>query len=381
MSNDLIQTIAKSALDFADEFLEPIAADLDRSATFPKALLPKLAAQQFLSLPLSKDEAGAQTGFSKHIEVIRSLSHSCPAIASIINNHALAAYAISKWGKPVQKSGYIASLAKGDKLGALAIYESGPAFGVGEGALLATESNGDYKLNGTKNFVRNAGVASTYIVFASILQQDGKTSQAAFIVDAGTPGLEIGGAFETMGLRGCPVADITFKDVTVKPEALLGDEKSAPIILPTLLSLLSIGEAAQTVGIAHAAVKHAAESSKHRIQFGNAIFSLPAVQTLLAEIATDTHIAWLAIQKTAQLVDANAAFEADAAMVKIFLARVGTKILVDAIQVEGGLGICEKVPPHMPGPLPLARMFRDIAGTTLSDAPADFPEQVIANAI
>jgi alkylation response protein AidB-like acyl-CoA dehydrogenase len=375
------QVIAKAALDFADEFLEPIATDLDRSGLFPKALVTQMAAQKFLGVVLPKDFGGTAAGFVAHIEVVRALSHSCAAVASILNNHAVAAYAVSRWGSAAQKAGYVTALAKGEKLGALAIYESGPAFGLGEGALLATLSNGVYTLNGTKTFVRNAGVADTYIVFASIQLQLDKTTPVAFIVDANTVGLQLGAAFETMGLHGCPVANISFKDVTLKQDACLGDEQTASAILAELLSILSVGEAAQTVGIAQAAVKHAAGAAKRRIQFGNPIFSLEAIQVMLADIATDTHVAWLALQKTAQLIDDNAPFQTDAAMVKNFLARAGVKILVDAVQVEGGTGICETVPKHMRGPMPLARMFRDIAGTTLSDAPADFPAQLIASAI
>jgi len=105
---------------------------------------------------------------------------------------------------------------------------------------------------------------------------------------------------------------------------------------------------------------------------------LQAIQQMLAEIATDSHLAWLGVRHAAQLADDGAPFAVEAAMVKSFLGRLGQKMLVDAIQVEGGMGICEAAPPHFPGTLPLARLFRDIAGTTLLDAPGDFPEALIA---
>ena len=97
-----------------------------------------------------------------------------------------------------------------------------------------------------------------------------------------------------------------------------------------------------------------------------------------AEIASDAHLAWLGVRHAAGLIEKGLNFETEAAIVKSFLGRFGAKILVDAIQVEGGLGICETAPPHFPGALPLARLFRDLAGTTLLETPAAFPEALIA---
>ena len=98
-----------------------------------------------------------------------------------------------------------------------------------------------------------------------------------------------------------------------------------------------------------------------------------AIQTLLAEMATDSHLAWLVVQRTAQLIEDGQAFEVDAAMVKAFLARFGSKMLIDTVQVEGGFGYSKF--------MPLPRLFRDIAGTTLLDAPADFPDKLIAESV
>ena len=176
-----------------------------------------------------------------------------------------------------------------------------------------------------------------------------------------------------MGLRGCPVADVVFENVMVPEAAVLGTVKGAGEIVTQMLALASLAEAAQTVGIGQAAVEHAAAYSKQRVQFGKPVGTLQAVQTLLAEAATDCHLARLGLRYAAQLLEDGKPFEAEAAMVKSFLARFGSKMLIDTCQVEGGMGYSET--------MPLPRMFRDIAGTTLLDAPADFPEQVIAASI
>ncbi|HXP95195.1 MAG TPA: acyl-CoA dehydrogenase family protein [Telmatospirillum sp.] len=365
--------IGQSARAFAKEYLDPIAADLDHSGTYPKAIIEQLAGYDFLGLLLPEEVGGAAAGAVSYIEVIEALSRSCPAVATILNNHTLGALAVVDWGSDKQKKDYAPALAKGERLATLAIYEKGPAPGVGPDALLAARQGEHYVLNGTKAFVRNAGVADLYVVFATLEPAPDKRALSVFLVDARTPGLTIGPRLETMGLKACPVAHVIFSNVSVPAAALVGGENGGTAIATTLLAKAAVFEAAQTVGIGKAAVKHAADYAKQRVQFGRPIASLQAIQTLLADVATDAHLAWLGVQRTAQLIEDGQPFETDAAMVKAFLARVGSKMLIDTVQVEGGFGYSEF--------MPLPRLFRDIAGTTLLDAPADFPDEIIAEAI
>jgi alkylation response protein AidB-like acyl-CoA dehydrogenase len=375
------QAWAQRAHDFADEYLEPIAADLDRSKAFPKALVAQMAAQGVLGLLVPKPSGVAGGGFVAHVEVAQALSQSCPAVVSILNAHALVAHAIAYWGSEAQKATYLPALAKGERLGAVAVHETGPSLGVGPDALVYAKTPNGFVLNGAKAYVRNAGVADTYLVFASLPEAGDKNDMTAFIVDAKAPGLTIGPVVETMGLHGCPVASLAFSNVAVAADATLGGDFGGASLAEQLLSIGSVAEAAQTVGIGTAAVRHAAMYATKRVQFHHPIAALEAVQTLLADVATDCHLGWLGIRDAAQLIEDGAPFEPKAAMVKAFLGRVGAKMLIDAIQVEGGMGISETVPKHIPLSLPLARMFRDIAGTTLLDEPAAFPGRIIAASI
>jgi butyryl-CoA dehydrogenase len=367
-STEALARILASATNFADEFLEPIAADLDRSGKFPRAILAELARQQLLALPTMQD-----AGFLAHVETLRILSQSCPAVASILNQHALAAYLVFKWGTPAQRAVHLAALVEGQQLGALAIHEGGPGFGAGQDALTAVITGGKVTLNGKKLFVRNAGVADLYAGVAST-----DAGAVGFIAAAQTHGISAGAPHRTMGLRGCPVADVTFTNVVLGVDCLLGTLQDGPLILAELTAARVLGEAAQSVGIGRVAARHAAAAARRRVQFGHPIADLQAIQQLLGEIATDSHLAWLGVRHAAQMIDDGAPFAVEAAMVQSFLGRFAQKILIDAIQVEGGIGISEIAPPHFEGTLPLARLFRDMAGTTLLDAPGDFPEAIIA---
>ena len=370
--------ISQRAHEFADGYLEPIAIDLDRGVLFPKALIAQLGADNFLGLVLPGQSPVAGAGFISHIELVQALSQSSPGVASIVNSHALFAYALTHWGSDAQKAKYLPVVAKGEKLGAVAIMENGPGPGLGPDALSATREAGGYRLEGVKTFVRNAGAADIYLVFATIKLADDGNGLTGFIVEAGAKGLTIGPRLETMGLRACPVAHLNFSKVFIAEADVIGTENCGGVIATQLLSVGSVAEAAQTIGIARAAVRHASEYSKHRVQFRHPIARLQAVQTMLAEIATDSHMAWLGVQHAARLIEQEAPFEPEAAMVKAFIGRIGSKMLIDAVQIEGGMGVSEVVPKHITGSYPLARMFRDIAGTTLLDAPAEFPDALIA---
>jgi butyryl-CoA dehydrogenase len=364
------QLIGQSARDFAKEFLEPIAIEVDHTGNFPKQTVQGLADHDFLGLLLPSDVGGAEAGFVSYVEVIEQLSRVLPAVASIMNNHVIAAYAIEKFGNAAQKKEYLPAMAKGETLGALAIYEDGPTPGVGDNALVATKQADGYVLNGKKTYVRNAGQAGVYVVFATTDATLGAKALTAFLVKAGTAGVAIGPRVETMGLKGCPVADITFANVVVAESALLGEVNQGSAIASQALSVFSVAEAAQTVGIGQAAVEHAAAYAKGRVQFGKPISTLQAIQTLLGEVATDCHLSRLGVRNAAWLIEEGKPFETEAAMIKSFLVRLGSKMLLDTCQVEGGFGYSEF--------MPLPRLFRDIAGTNLLDAPADFPDKVIA---
>jgi butyryl-CoA dehydrogenase len=367
------QLIGQSAREFGKQHLEPIAVELDHTGTFPKAVVNGLAKHDFLGLLLPTEVGGAEAGFVSYVEVIENLSRYSAAVASIVNNHTIAAYTIQNWGTAEQKKQYLAGMAKGEILGGFAIYEHGPTPGVGPDALVAVKHDVGYVLNGKKAFVRNAGEAGVYVVFATTDPAAGAKALTAFIVKADTIGIKIGEKLETMGLKGCPVADITFENVVLPETALLGAINEGGTISAKALAVASVADAAQTVGIGQAAVEHAAAYAKQRVQFGKPVAVLQAIQTLLAEVATDCHLARLGLQNAALLIEEGKPFEVEAAMIKSFLVRLGSKMLLDTCQVEGGFGYSEF--------MPLPRMFRDIAGTNLLDAPGDFPEKLIAASI
>ncbi len=365
------QLIQQNAREFARDYLGSITVQLDKSGEYPAEAVQRMAELGFLGFCLPEEYGGAAVGYMGYVLAVEELSKVSAAVASILIEHAsLAAYAINRWGTAAQKQAYLPALAQGEKLGAFALNESGPAVGIGPEAVIATRQGDGYVLKGRKSYVGNAGVAGVYVVFACTDPKLGAKSLTAFLVDAKKAGLSIGPNKGKMGLRGCPLADLVFENVLVSDADVLGGLNAGQAIAAEAVAVAGVAEAAQAVAITQAAVEHGAKYANQRVQFGRPIGSFQAIQTMLAEVATNCHVARLAVYDAAALIEQGKPFAVEAAMVKLFTARIGQKSLVDIVQVEGGYGYSEE--------MPVARLFREISGVTILEGPMEFPEKLIA---
>ena len=365
------QLIKQNAREFAKEYLEPAATELDKTGEYPAEIVRHMAEHDFLGRSLPTEFGGTGVGHLSYVLAVEELAKVSAAVASILVHHAsLACYAINKWGTDTQKKTYLPAMAKGTMLGAFALAEPGPALGIGPDTVMATKTDAGYIVKGIKSYVANAGVAGVYVVFACADPAAGAKSLTAFLVDAKTPGLTVGPNKRNMGLHGCPTADVIFNNVLLTEAHVLGTVNGGQAIATETLAVASVAEAAETLGIAQAAVEHAAKYAKQRVQFGKPIGTFQAIQTMLAEVATNCHLSRFAIYDAASLIEQGLPFTAEAAMVKLFAARIGMESLIDVVQVEGGYGYSEE--------MPMARLYRDVSGTTLRESPGDFPEKLIA---
>ncbi len=368
------QLIQQNAREFAQEYVEPAAAEIDRTGAHPQDIVNKLVEQDFLGIFLPGEYGGAEAGYLSYILIIEELSHASGAVASILINHAsLAGYAINRWGSPEQKQKYLPLMCQGEKLGAFALTEPGAAPGAGEHKVTAVKENDSYILNGRKCYVANGGAAGVYIVFAQTDAEAGAKGVSAFIVDSDAAGLAVARTIEKMGLRGCQSAELVFENVRVPAAGLLGAEGAGLAIAGEAQAAASVAEAAMVVGIAQAAMQDAANYAKQRIQFHRPIASFPAIQTMLAEMATNIHLARLAVYDAASLIENDQPFAAEAAMLKLFAARIGQSALIDVLQIEGGYGYSQE--------MVVSRLYRDVKGALIKGSSADFPEKVIAGSL
>lgn len=268
---DLIQ---QSAKEFAAEYVEPNAAEIDKSGQHPADIVTKLAEYDYLGLYLPEEYGGSEAGFVSFALIVEELAKASGSVASILINHsAKAAYALSQWGTEQQKKTYLTALIKGKKLGAFAVNEVGAVCGVGPNKVVAAKQNDSYVLSGRKAYVANGGAADVYIVLATTDPEAGNKGLSAFIVDTNTPGVSISQVHKKMGLRGCQSAELVLDHVVVPAENCLGDEGLGAKIIAGTLAVASIAEGAQVVGIAQAALDDTIRYSKERVQFGRSMHS------------------------------------------------------------------------------------------------------------
>ncbi len=365
------QLIQQSAREFTQEYIEPIASEIDHASIHPSAVVQLMAEHDFLGLYLPEEFGGASAGYLSYVLIIEEISRMSGAVASILINHAsLAAYCVNRFGTVKQKQAYLPALCSGEKLGAFALTEPGAAPGAGMHKVVAAKEGDNYVLNGRKCYIANGGVADVYVVFALTSPEAGTKGMSAFIVDGNTAGLTVSRTVGKMGLRGCQSAELVFENVIVSSHNLLGSEGVGMKIAQQAQLAASVAEGAQVVGIAQAAMDDAVRYGKERIQFGRPIAAFPAIQTMLAEMATNIYIARLAVYDAASLIERDKPFMKEAAMVKLFTGRIGQSALIDVIQIEGGYGYSQE--------MIASRFYRDIKGAVINESSADFPEKVIA---
>lgn len=365
------QLIQQNAREFALEYIEPLAAEIDHTGAHPADLVAKMVEQDFLGIFMPSEFGGAEAGYLSYTLIVEEIAKVSGAVAAILVNHAsLAAYSINRWGSDEQKKNYLTALCQGEKLGAFALDEPGAAPGVGEHKVVAQKSGDCYVLNGRKCYVANGGVAGVYIVVAQTNPEAGAQGMSAFIVDGGTAGLSVIRKIDKMGLRGCQSIELEFNNVTIPAANLLGTEGTGLAIAAEAQAAAAIAEGAMVLGIAQAAMEDAVKYSKQRIQFRRPIASFPAIQTMLADMAANIHLLRLAVYDAASLLEQGDVFVNEAAIIKLFAARIGQSALIDVIQIEGGYGYSQE--------MLASRLYRDVKGVVIKNSSLDFPEKIIA---
>jgi len=355
--------------EFCEKYVEPIADQVDQEALFPAENIKRLAEQDMLGVPYPEQYGGAGSDYLTYIMTLEELSRTCAATGSIVEVHtSLACNPLSKFGSEAQKKKYLVPLCKGDILGAVTLSEQG----AGEDeAATATADGNEYVLNGVKSFVWNAPNAGVFIVFAKTDKSSGAGGVSAFIVPAGTPGIEVGKHVDKMGLRGALGSEVLLKDCRIPKENLLGQEGQGSAIAAAALDGSRVGIAALALGIAQAAMDESIRYSKERVQFGQPICNFQAIQWMLSNMAIEIEVSRYLTYYAAWCYDQNLPYSKEAAMAKFMASETAVHQSDTAVQIHGGMGTIkgQKV----------ERLYRDAKITQIHGGTSGFTKTVIAD--
>jgi len=363
----MLQNMVK---EIALKEVAPRAAEVDRTGSFPLENVKVLAKYNLLGVPFPVEYGGAGADMVSYAITIEELAQVCASTAFICAVHAVPAFCLQLSGSEEQKRRYLTQLANGSKLGAFALTE--PNAG-SDAAAIQTEAKleGDeYVLNGSKCFITNAGYADIYVVFASTDKSKGARGISAFIVERGVKGLSFGRIEDKLGLRGSANGEVLLRDCRIPKENLIGREGEGLRIALAALDRARIGGAALGVGIAQAALNAAKDYAKKRVQFGQPIANLQAIQFMIADMATRVEAARLLTYRAARLADEGKRFTREAAMAKLYASEVAMKVTVDAVQIHGGYGLSKD--------WPVERYMRDAKAVAIIEGTSEIQRLVIA---
>lgn len=364
------EMMRKMVRDFARSEVEPFIERMEQGE-FPREILKKMGDLGLMGIPVPEQYGGAGMDFTSYIIAIHELSRVSATVGVILSVHtSVATMPILSFGTEEQKQKYVPKLAAGEYLGAFCLTEPGAGSDAASLKTRAVPDGEGYVLNGTKVFITNGGEADVYIVFASTDPSKGAKGISAFIVEKGTPGLVIGKDEKKMGLNGSRTVQLTFENMRVPKENLLGREGEGFKVAMANLDTGRIGIAAQALGIAEAALEAATNYAKERQQFGKPIASQQAVAFKLADMATNVEAAKLLVYRAADLRNRGIKCGKESSMAKLFASRTAVETAIEAVQIFGGYGYTKDYP--------VERYFRDAKVTEIYEGTSEIQRLVIS---
>ena len=360
--------------ELADQELAPRAAAYDENSEFPWDNVRRIAEIGLFGLTID-EKYGGSGGTNRQLAiVVEEIARGCAATSVIYIAHlSLCTQFIHMFGTEAQKQHFIPPLAKGEKMGAFALTESGSGSDAGAMRTTATKSNGQYVLNGSKLFITNATEADTFVVMASHDRSLRTRGIDAFIVDRDSEGFSVNPQGGKMGMRASTTSELVFEDCPVPEENRLGDEGEGFRETMAVLNASRIGIAAQCVGIAQAAYEAAVSYAKQREIFGQHVADFQGIQWMIAEMATNIEAARLLVHRAATLIDNGLPFVTEASMAKLFASRIAVDSADKAVQIHGGAGYF--------APMPVERYFRDAKVTEIYEGTSEVQRPIIARNI
>ncbi len=366
--------IRDMARDFAQERLAPNAAEWDREGTFPSDELREMGELGLFGMTMPEAWGGAEidyVSFALAIEEIAAGDGACSTILSV--NNSVVCGPLLNYGSDYLKETYLKPLASGKMLGCFCLTE--PQAGSDASALRmrATREGDEYVLNGTKQFITSGKYGQVAIVFAVTDPEAGKKGITAFVVPTDNPGYQVASVESKLGQHASDTAQIVFDNCRIPVNHRIGEEGEGYKIALSNLESGRIGIAAQSVGMARAALDVAVEYAKERESFNKPIIRHQAVAFRLADMATQVEAAHHMVMHAASLRDAGVPCLKEACMAKLFASEAAEKVCSAAIQVHGGYGYLTD--------FPVERIYRDVRITQIYEGTSDIQRIVISRAL
>ncbi|ABS40178.1 acyl-CoA dehydrogenase [Clostridium botulinum] len=366
--------VKQMLMEFVENEVEPIAADIDKTERYPIETVEKMAKYGIMGMPFPKEYGGAGTDYLSYVIAVEELAKECATTSVILSAHtSLCCAPIFEFGTEEQKKKYLPDLLSGKKIGAFGLTEPNAGTDASAQQSVAVLEGDHYILNGSKIFITNGGAADTFVIFAMTDRSKGVKGISAFILEKEMSGFSIGKTEDKMGIRASSTTELIFEDVKVPKENLLGKEGKGFGIAMKTLDGGRIGIAAQALGIAEGALDHAVAYMKERKQFGKNLTKFQGLQWYIADMKVRVDAAKYLVYKAAWKKSAGENYTMDAAEAKLYAAEVAMYVTNKSLQILGGYGYTKDYP--------LERMLRDARITEIYEGTSEVQKMVIASSL
>ncbi len=338
------EMLQKLARDFADEEILPNAEKWEREGIFPYEAISKAHELGILNCTIPEKYGGMGMSFVDEAIINEELGRGDPGFATITGVTMLACHPILYGGTEEQKMEYLGRVC-GGKIAAYCVTEPAAGSDVKGIQTNAVLDGDEYVINGSKMWIGGAGYANWFFVLARTGDSPGHDSLSGFIVDADLDGIQIGKKEDKMGQRCSDTRGVTFNNVRIPKENLVGlEENNGWINAMMAFDFSRPMLASHAVGNARGAMEESWKYSKERETFGKPIFEHQSIAFMLADMSTKIEAARLLAHKAASMIDRGEKATLMAAHAKRYAADIGMEITTDAVQIFGGYGYSEEYP-------------------------------------
>ncbi len=367
------RTLADAVARFAAEVLAPRAAELDETEASCTCHLPQLSELGLMGMNIPERWGGPGVSHAAMLLALIEVSKACASTSSMIGAQYLGTDAVLLGGDDAQRQRWLPRAASGEWLAGFALTEPGGGSNPAELRTIARRDGDHYVLDGSKQFISNAGEAHFLVVFAKTDPQAGARGVSAFVVEHQSAGLRVGPPEKLMGIRSAHAHALSFDGVRVPAAQRLGEEGSGFKTAMKVLDNSRLDVAATSIGIAEAALAAAADWVRQRINGGEPLSTRQGVQWMLADMKLRLEASWALALQAVALRSAGLPFTQASAMAKLHASETVAFVTDAALQLHGGYGFTRE--------LPLERYARDARILRIYEGASEIQRSVIARGV
>src|SRR3954454_23857735 len=364
--------LRETVREFARREGAPVAEELDRTKAFPYDIVRKMGELGLMGIPFGEEYGGGGADTLTYAVAVEELARVDSSVCITVAAHtSLGTMPIHLWGTEEQAAEWMPELCSGRRLASFGLTEAEGGSDAGATRTRADLSDGEWVINGAKQFITNAGTEISGCV--TITARTNGDEISSIIVPTGAPGYTQGQPYRKMGWNASDTRPLTFEDCRVPESNLLGPRGAGFRQFLHILDGGRIGVAAMGVGLAQGALDQALAYAKERRAFGQAISKFQAIQMKIADLSAEIEAARLLTYRAALLKDRGEPFTLTAAQAKLKTGRLAVRATEEAVQIHGGYGYIEEYP--------VCRFYRDAKILTIGEGTDEVMQMVIARAL